>query len=129
MAKKDASGEQVALVSGPHPEGPDGERDEHGLAVLRVSESDKVPAEPNHKFAEASDVFDPNAAYRAKLGFGPGLQDSEARNPAVWVDLDSEAARQAGADAAVKRAEQELERVKAAAEAVKNGDPLVQELK
>jgi molybdenum cofactor biosynthesis enzyme len=74
-------------------------------------------------------VFDPNAAYRAKIGVGPGLQDSEARNPAVWVDTDSEAAREASADAAVKRAERELERVKAQADAVKKGEPLAQEIR
>jgi hypothetical protein len=94
-----------------------------------VSESDKAPAEPLHKVAEASDVFDPNAAYRNKIGVGPGLQDSEARNPAVWVDQDSQAAAQAGADAAVARAQRELDRAKAQAAAVKKGEPLAQEIR
>jgi hypothetical protein len=126
----DKSKEHVAKISGAHPaEDPDKEFDEHGLAVLKVSESEKVEAEPLHKLAEKSDVFDPNAAYRAKIGVGPGLQDSEARNPAVWVDTDSEEARKASADAAVKRAERELERVKANAEAVKKGEPLSQEIR
>jgi hypothetical protein len=130
MAKKDSSGEHTALVSGAHPaEDPDKEFDEHGLAILKVSGSEKVEAEPLHKVAEASDVFDPNAAYRAKIGVGPGLQDSEARNPAVWVDTDSKEAREASAAAAVKRAERELERVKANAEAVKKGEPLSQEIR
>lgn len=122
--------EHVAKVSGAHPaEDPDKEFDEHGLAVLKVSEGQKVEAEPNHKVAEASDVFDPNAAYRAKIGVGPGLQDSEARNPAVWVDDSSEASRAAGAEAAVARAQRELDRAKAQADAVKKGEPLVQEIR
>lgn len=128
MAEK--SKEHVALVSGAHPaEDPDKEFDEHGLAKLTVSESDMPGAEPNHKVAEASDVFDPNAAYRNKLGLGPGLQDSEARNPAVWVDQDSQAAAEAGAEAAVKAAQRELDRAKAQAAAVKKGEPLVQEIR
>lgn len=123
-------GEHTALVSGPHPaEDPDKDFDEHGLAILRVSESDKAPAEPLHTIAAAFDGFDPNAAYRNKIGVGPGLQDSEARNPAVWVDHESDAARKASADGAVARAQRELDRVKAAADAVKKGEPLAQELK
>jgi hypothetical protein len=130
MADKSKGGEHTALVSGPHPvEDPDKDVDEHGLSILKVSEGQKVEAEPNHKLAEASDVFDPNAAYRAKIGVGPGLQDSEARNPAVWVDDSSEASRAAGADAAVARAQRELDRVKAAADAVKKGEPLAQEIR
>lgn len=122
--------EHEAHVSGPPPaEDPDKEVDEHGLAVLRVSESDMPDAEPLHKLAEKSDVFDPNAAYRNKLGFGPGLQDSEAKNPAVWVDVESDAARAASADAHVKRAQQELDRAKNRAKAIKSGDPLDQEIR
>jgi hypothetical protein len=129
MADKKAS-EHVAKVSGAHPvEDPDKEFDEHGLAVLKVSESEKVEAEPLHKFAERSDEFDPNAAYRAKIGVGPGLQDSEARNPAVWVDVDSEEARKASADAAVKRAQRELDAAKNRAKAIEKGEPLDQEVR
>ncbi len=128
MAKSES--EHVAKVSGAHPaEDPDKEFDEHGLAVLKVSESDKAEAEPLHKIAAASDVFDPNAAYRAKIGVGPGLQDSEARNPAVWVDVDSADARKAAGDAAVARAQRELDRAKKAADAVKKGEPLEQEIR
>jgi hypothetical protein len=130
MAKKDGAQDMEAHVRGPlPPEDPDKEVDEHGLSVMRVSAGDKAEAEPGHVIAARSDVFDPNAAYRNKLGFGPGLQDSEANNPAVWVDENSEEARKASADAAVKRAEQELERVKANAEAVKKGEPLSQEIR
>ena len=130
MAKKDGAQDMEAHVSGAHPaEDPDKEFDEHGLAVLKVSAGDKAPAEPMHKVAEASDVFDPNAAYRNKLGVGPGLQDSEARNPAVWVDVESEEARKAAADAMVARAQRELDRAKAQAEAVKKGEPLAQEIR
>jgi hypothetical protein len=122
--------EHIAKVSGAHPvEDPDKEYEEHGLAVLKVSEGEKVEAEPLHKLAEASDVFDPNAAYRAKIGVGPGLQDSEARNPAVWVDTDSDEAAAASADAAVKRAQRELDKAKAQAKAVKAGEPLAQEIR
>jgi hypothetical protein len=128
MAEKKS--EHVAKVAGAHPvEDPDKEFDEHGLAVLKVSEGDKTPAEPLHKVAEKSDVFDPNAAYRAKIGVGPGLQDSEARNPAVWVDVESDEARKASADAAVARAQRELDRAKAQADAVKKGEPLDQEIR
>jgi hypothetical protein len=127
---KDSKSEHVALVSGAHPaEDPDKEFDEHGLAILKVSGSEKVDAEPMHKVAEASDVFDPNAAYRAKIGVGPGLQDSEARNPAVWVDVASDEARKASADAAVARAQRELDRVKNLADAVRKGEPLAQEIR
>jgi hypothetical protein len=130
MAKKDGAQDMEAHVRGAHPaEDPDKDVDEHGLSVLKVSAGDKADAEPGHVVAAASEVFDPNAAYRAKIGVGPGLQDSEARQPAVWVDENSEEARKAGADAAVKRAEQELERVKANAEAVKKGEPLSQEIR
>jgi hypothetical protein len=127
--KKSGDTEHVALVSGAHTaEDPDKEFDEHGLAKLTVSEGQKVEAEPNHKIAEKSDVFDPNAAYRAKLGFGPGLQDSEAKNPAVWVDQDVQASAEAGAAANVARAQRELDRAKALEESVKKGEPLTQEI-
>jgi hypothetical protein len=130
MAESKKGSEHVAKVAGAHPvEDPDKEFDEHGLAVLKVSEGDKVEAEPLHKVAEKSDVFDPNAAYRAKIGVGPGLQDSEARNPAVWVDVESDAARKASADAEVQRAQRELDRAKARADAVKKGEPLDQEIR
>jgi hypothetical protein len=129
MASKGA--EHEAHVRGVAPaEVPDDNKDvdEHGLTVLKVSEGDMPDAEPLHKIAEANPAFDPNAALRGAMGVGPGLQDSEAKDPAVWVDQDSEAARKAGADAAVARAERELERVKNAAKAAKKGDPFTGEL-
>lgn len=129
MAKKEASAME-AHVGGGHPvEDPDKEYDEHGLAVLKVSAGDKADAEPGHVVAEASDVFDPNAAYRNKIGVGPGLQDSEARNPAVWVDDSSDQARDAGADAAVSRAQRALDAAKARAAQIKKGGPLDQEIR
>lgn len=125
MATKKDAASQEAHVSGTHPaEDPDKEIDGHGLAVLKVSAGDKAPAEPLHTIAAQSDVFDPNAAYRNKIGVGPGLQDSEARNPAVWVDNDSDAARNAAADAEVQAAQRVLDRAQRRAEAIRAGDPL-----
>lgn len=51
------------------------------------------PPEPGHRIAEtpgaAEGIFDPNAARRFAEGRGPGLQDSEALQPAHWVqDVD-----------------------------------------
>lgn len=126
MAEKKA--EHEAHVRGPGPAGVDSGVDEHGLTVLSVSESDMPAAEPMHKFAEASDAFDPNAALRNKAGVGPGLQDSEALRPAAWVDSESDAARAAAADAEVAAAQRLLDRAKARAKAVKAGEPLDQEL-
>lgn len=96
------------------------------MAVLSVSEADMPDADPLHAGPEKLGrpaPFDPNAALRAKRGVGPGLQDSEVINPAVWVDVDSQAARDAAADAAILEAERNLERVKVQAEAVRKGEP------
>jgi hypothetical protein len=105
--------------------------DEHGLTVLKVSSGDMPAPDPLHAGPEAmgapKDVFDPNAALRAARGVGPGLQDSEARNPAVWVDLDSEEARKASAEAEVQAAQRQLDAAKERAKAIRKGEPLDQE--
>jgi hypothetical protein len=67
--------------------------------------------------------FDPNAALRKKMGVGPGLQDSEALRPAVWVDENSEEARKASADALEFDAQRALDRAKAEADAIRKGEP------
>ncbi len=106
--------------------------DQHNLPVLVVSESDRAEPDPRHagpeKLGAPADVFDPNAALRKARGVGPGLQDSEAKNPAVWVDQDSQEARDASAKYAVDEAQRALDRAKAAASAIKKGEPLAQEL-
>lgn len=46
------------------------------------------PDEPGHKGAElnaGATPFDPNAARRFAEGRGPGMQDSERKDPAHWV--------------------------------------------
>jgi hypothetical protein len=46
------------------------------------------PDEPGHKAAElnaGATPFDPNAARRYAEGRGPGMQDSEPKDPAHWV--------------------------------------------
>jgi hypothetical protein len=53
-----------------------------------VTEGSKMSAEPGHRLAAAAvaaGVFDPNVARRLAEGRGPGMQDSEAREPAVWT--------------------------------------------
>lgn len=101
------------------------------LPTVKVTQADMPPPDPLHAGPEAlgipGDVFDPNAALRNKLGYGPGLQDSEAKNPAVWSQEDSKEARDAAADAEVKRAERALARAKARAKAIRAGDPLDRE--
>lgn len=55
---------------------------------VAISKDAPMPEpEPGHQIAEAKKdtVFDPNAALREAQGRGPGLQDSEALQPAVWV--------------------------------------------
>lgn len=111
---------------------PDAEVDEHGLTVLKVDEGDMPDPEPTHAGPQKlgrEARFDPNAALRAKMGVGPGLQDSEVINPAVWVDQDAEAARKASADAHVQDAERKLEAAKERAKAIRKGDPLDQEVR
>ncbi len=60
-----------------------------------VSTSDQMIAEPGHRRAEKAvedGVFDPNAARRLAEGRGPGLQDSEAFQPATWIQPSDNAA-------------------------------------
>jgi hypothetical protein len=109
----------------------DAEVDEHGLTVLKVSEGDMPAPDPRHAGPEKlgrEARFDPNAAMRAKMGYGPGLQDSEIVNPAVWVDSDSDDARKAAADAHVADAQRALDRAKEDAKALKKGEPLMREI-
>ena len=132
MAKKDAQHEAHVRAGVSADAIPDAETDEHGLVELRVSESDMPEPDPRHAGPEKlgrEARFDPNAAMRAKRGVGPGLQDSEVLNPAVWVDEDSEESRKAAADAAVQDAERHLEQVKERAKAVRKGEPLDQEIR
>lgn len=121
-SSKEKAQAEVRDVPAEYPEEP-GVSPQSNLPVLEVDAGDMPDAEPNHKLAEKSDVFDPNAALRNKMGMGPGLQDSEAKNPAVWVDLDSKEARDAAAKAVVQRAERQLEQAKAQAAAIKKGEP------
>lgn len=109
------------------------EYDEHGLAVLRVSAGDSPAPDPLHagpkKLGIEGTPFDPNAAVRAKMGVGPGLQDSEALRPAVWVDEASDDARKAAADAHVQDAQRALDAAQKRAEAIRKGDPLDREVR
>lgn len=69
------------------------------------------PPEPGHTIAEEKhgEVFDPNAALREAQGRGPGLQDSEAVHPAVWVqDVDPLIA----VEREIARRERELKQLK-----------------
>jgi hypothetical protein len=134
MAKKTSTEQEAHVTSFGVGEDtiPDAETDEHGLTVLKVSSGDAAPPDPLHAGPEKlgrPERFDPNAALRNKMGVGPGLQDSEVINPAVWVDENSDAAREAAADSAVQNAERQLERVKRDADAVRKGEPLVQEIR
>lgn len=101
------------------------------LPTVKVTQADMPPPDPLHAGPEAlgipGDVFDPNAALRNARGVGPGLQDSEAKNPAVWVDTDPESARKAAADAEVQAAQRVLDRAKKRAESIRKGEPLDQE--
>jgi hypothetical protein len=122
MAKK-----HEAHIAGEAPEGVDAAVDEHGLTVLEVGESEKADPDPLHtgpkKLGLKEVPFDPNAALRKKAGRQPGLQDSEALHPAVWVDEGSEEAMKASGDALVADAEANLERAKREAEALRKGEP------
>lgn len=122
-----AKNEQEAHVRGAAPPGVDAEVDEHGLTVLSVSQKDAADPDPRHagpeKLGLSGVPFDPNAALRKKAGLRPGLQDSEALRPAVWVDENSDEARKASADALVADAEAALERAKAEADAIRKGEP------
>lgn len=125
--KKEEAQAAVRSVPPDYPDEP-AQDPQSNLPVIEVDASDMPDAEPLHKIAAASEgVFDPNAALRNKRGVGPGLQDSEAKNPAVWVDLDSKEAREEAAKAEVQAAERALERAKKRANAIKKGEPLDQE--
>lgn len=100
------------------------------LPSVKVDASDVEP-DPRHAGPEKlgrPKRNDPNAALRKARNVGPGLQDSEVINPAVWVDEDSEAAKKASADAYVEDAQRALDRAKETAKKVKAGEPLGQEI-
>lgn len=131
MAESKQKAEAVVReVPAEYPDEP-GQDPQSNLPTVEVSASDMPAPDPLHAGPEAvgadKNVFDPNAALRNKMGMGPGLQDSEAKNPAVWVDLDSDKARKAAADAEVEQAERVLKRAKERAKAIRKGDPLDQE--
>lgn len=133
MAESKSKQEASALVRSPAP-GEDAEIDgETNLYRVSVSAGDMPDADPLHAGPEAvgadKNVFDPNAARRNKLGLGPGLQDSEAKNPAVWVDENNDASRKAAADAHVQDAERALAAAKERAKALRKGDPIDQEVR
>ena len=114
--KKAAEAEAHVSGFGVDPESiPDAELDEHGLLVLKVSAGDTPEPDPRHAGPE-------------KLGRGPGLQDSEIINPAVWVDQDSDASRKAAAEAHVADAQRALDAAKDVAAQVKKGEPLLSEI-
>jgi hypothetical protein len=101
------------------------------LPSIKVDASDVEP-DPRHAGPEKlgrPTRDDPNAALRKARGVGPGLQDSEVINPAVWVDEDNEAARKSAADAHVEDARRELKRAEQRAEAVRKGEPLDREVR
>lgn len=129
MASKKTEAEAVVLeVPADVPDANVGQDPQSNLPTVKVSKSDMPDPEPLHAGPErvgaSKDVFDPNAALRNVQGFGPGLQDSEAKNPAVWVDIDSDDARKAAADAEIQAAQRVLDRAKARAKAIRAGDPL-----
>jgi hypothetical protein len=124
MADKAAEAEAVVreLPEG-YPEKEAGSDPQSNLPTVKVSKGDMPDAEPHHTLAEKSDVFDPNAALRNKLGIGPGLQDSEAKNPAVWSDVGLEGYAKSEADKMEKDAKRAYDRAKARAEALRKGEP------
>lgn len=132
--QKKGDAEAVVLeVPADYPDSEVGQDAQSSLPTVKVSKGDMPGPEPTHagpeKLGVPADVFDPNAALRNKLGYGPGLQDSEAKNPAVWVDVDSDAARENAAKAHVEQAERELKRAKARSEEIKKGGPLSAEVR
>ena len=131
--KKAAEAEAHVSGFGVDPESiPDAELDEHGLLVLKVSAGDTPEPDARHagpeKLGREAPALEPNAAMRAKLGRGPGLQDSEIINPAVWVDQDTDASRKAAAEAHVADAQRALDAAKEVAAQVKKGEPLLSEI-
>jgi len=113
----------VRVLPEGYPEKEAGQDPQSSLPTVKVSAGDMPDAEPLHSIAEKSDVFDPNAALRNKLGIGPGLQDSEAKNPAVWVDVDAQKVADAAASKMEKDAQRAYDRAKSRAEALRNGEP------
>lgn len=105
-----------------YPEKDAGVDPQSNLPTVKVTAADVPAAEAHHKIAEKSDAFDPNAALRNKLGYGPGLQDSEANQPAVWADVDADKTRQAAADKVEQDAERAAKRAKARAAAIRKGE-------
>jgi hypothetical protein len=66
-----------------------------GDGVSIPADAPMPDAEPGHRVAARAveaGVFDPNAARRLAEGRGPGLQDSEAFQPATWVQPEDIAA-------------------------------------
>jgi hypothetical protein len=63
-----------------------------------------------YELAGGKDIFDPNAARRLAEGRGPGLQDSEIKDPAHWVQPIS---LEEAAQARVSELERELSAAKA----------------
>ena len=98
------------------------------MPTVKVSDGDTPEPDPRHAGPEKLGRparNDPNAALRNVRGVGPGLQDSEIINPAVWVDVaGSKEGRKASSEAHVKDAERELEAAKKRAKAIEKGEPL-----
>lgn len=104
-----------------HPDADAPVMDPHVPGVEPVKAGDKMPkAEPLHRIAKKKEgeVFDPNAARREAEGRGPGLQDSEAINPAHWVVFDEDEA----IEAEVVRLQRQIDALKAQQKAVKEGN-------
>jgi hypothetical protein len=127
MADKKSESVETAVREVPdaYPDKEVGQDPQSNLPTLSVSKGDMPDAEPFHKEAErkAGEVFDPNAALRNKVGVGPGLQDSEAKFPAHWNDVDEQAGRDAAADKIEADAKRSQERARARAAAIRKGDP------
>jgi hypothetical protein len=127
MADKKSESVETAVREVPdaYPDKEVGQDPQSNLPTLSVSKGDMPDAEPFHKEAErkAGEVFDPNAALRNKIGVGPGLQDSEAKFPAHWNDVDEQAGRDAAADKIEADAKRSQDRAKARAAAIRKGDP------
>lgn len=124
MANKTGGAEAVVReIPDGYPEKESGTDPLSNLPTVKVDAGDMPEAEAHHALAEKADVFDPNAALRNKVNVGPGLQDSEAIHPAVWVDVDAQRSAQAAADKIEKDAKRAYDRAKARAKAVREGAP------
>lgn len=123
MAEKKETAEAAVLeVPDEYPDKDVGQDPQSSRPTVKVSASDMPDAEAHHTIAEKSDVFDPNAALRGKMNIGPGLQDSEAKDPAVWVDIDASKAREAAAAKIEQEAKRATDRAKARAAAIRKGE-------